>query len=641
MKQLLLSLLILFTNNWLFGQSPSNQVASEDDWSLPSYVKPTENSGYYGGYGAPNFPDVEQCKIVWSLVNPSPGVYDWTSVEKQLNATKKQVWVRFFASDTSHCPRWLKTKYADFRVHRYRWPDGGYDDVVGYLNGNSTVRSMGDFYEIWDPRFEAEFRTFLKQFKNKYGASDRIVFCYFPHGWRWNEWSLKWIPEIVAQGTTPEQFINWYKRTAADYIDAFNGQAGKLVYTGSGEPEWIEWPKSQTASDSWNSAINVNGGNIMSQYAMQQGMGVRNGFTEVFNHFSQQKDWGVNLKTIGAFRYSTVDETNPLIEATNRFFGTENEDYSYMWEPECNNYYYHKMCYLVTLRLRMNWVFAGSYAVAPDIIEYSRKTMGKHVYDSPDAWVALRQYADDNVDKNANIRNFERWLYQRDIAADGITKATYPIAYPTQFAADNGASANEALSTTHSTGGDYIYFDVDDQFLKGGNNEVQIKITYLDNFTGSWYIEYEAFSVEPYKKSLRVNNSNDNKWKTTTFDIADATFSNSQKGGMDFRIYNGGTKDISVRFVRLVKINEPLVTSTYSKGDDKKVVLHPSPAKDALYFEDILSGTPYEIMSIDGKLLQKGLVDGVSINVENLSAGVYIIRLGAEVGGKVQRFVKE
>ena len=444
MKNLFFTLWFLILRPWSFAQSPAQQTVSEDDWSLPDYVKVTTNSGFYGGYGAPNFPDLEDCKIVWKLVNPSPGVYDWSSVDKQLNATKKQVWVRFFASDTTHCPSWLKAKYADLRVHRFRWPNGGYDDVVGYLTGNNTVRSLGDFYEIWDSRFETEFRAFLKQFKARYGASDRMAFCYFPHGWRWNEWTLKWIPEMVAQGTTPLQFINWYKRTAADYIDAFNGAAGKLVYTGSGEPEWIEWPNNQAASDAWKNAININGGNIMSQYAMQQEMGVRNGFTEVFNHFAQQADWGLDLQLIGNFRYSIIDETNPLIKATNRFFGTENEDFYYLWEPECNSYYYLKMCYLNTLRLRMNWVFADNYAIAPEIIDYSRKTMGKHAYNSPDSWVALRQYSDDNIDKNENIRNFERWLYQREVAINGATKPVYQINYPAKFASDNGASSYEA-----------------------------------------------------------------------------------------------------------------------------------------------------------------------------------------------------
>jgi len=42
----------------------------------------------------------------------------------------------------------------------------------------------------------------------------------------------------------------------------------------------------------------------------------------------------------------------------------------------------------------MNWVFLGDYRVAPDLLQYMRRTMGRKVQESPDAWVALRQSRD-------------------------------------------------------------------------------------------------------------------------------------------------------------------------------------------------------------------------------------------------------
>ena len=55
--------------------------------------------------------------------------------------------------------------------------------------------------------------------------------------------------------------------------------------------------------------------------------------------------------------------------------------------------------------------------------------------------------------------------------------------------------------------------------------------------------------------SRTCTNDNDGLWKTTTFYIYDAGFDNSQKGNMDFRLYNGGTHDLTVGFVRVIKTN--------------------------------------------------------------------------------------
>ena len=89
------------------------------------------------------------------------------------------------------------------------------------------------------------------------------------------------------------------------------------------------------------------------------------------------------------------------------------------------------------------------------------------------------------------------------------------------------------------------------------NNKILLKITYYDNFSGDWWVEYDSADKDNYKKTLPRTNDNDNKWKTVTFTINDAGMNNNQKEGMDFRIYNGGYYDINVRFVRVIKQNKP------------------------------------------------------------------------------------
>ena len=78
-------------------------------------------------------------------------------------------------------------------------------------------------------------------------------------------------------------------------------------------------------------------------------------------------------------------------------------------------------------------------------------------------------------------------------------------------------------------------------------------MTYLDDNNATWGIEYDAFG-NVYKKTAQIVNQNSGKWKTTTFKISDAAFTNRQNGNMDFRIYNGGSQDLTVRFVRVIKL---------------------------------------------------------------------------------------
>jgi hypothetical protein len=258
-----------------------------------------------------------------------------------------------------------------------------------------------------------------------------------------------------------------------------------------------------------------------------------------------------------------VDETHPLIASRSRIFHTENEDFQFNW-PNVNEYYYYKMASLNTLRLRMNSQFAGDPKVAGPLYDYMRLTMGKHADDSPDAWVALRQYArapidswvDGEQDLTENIRNFERWLVQREVQPDGRTIATQRVNPPPEFAETNGGSF-EALRTDRATGNNYIYFGVDDRFINSGPTRVQIKVTYLDNFSGRWHIEYDAADGNAYKQTVHQTNANDGRWKTVTFTLPDAAFLNRQNGQMDFRLYNGGSSDISVRFVRVIKLDPP------------------------------------------------------------------------------------
>jgi hypothetical protein len=81
-------------------------------------------------------------------------------------------------------------------------------------------------------------------------------------------------------------------------------------------------------------------------------------------------------------------------------------------------------------------------------------------------------------------------------------------------------------------------------------------VTYHDENAGTWWVEYDA-NEDAYKKTTPVKNLGDGQWKTTTLVVSDASFQNRQRGGMDFRIVNAGENDLTVRFVRVVRLTPP------------------------------------------------------------------------------------
>jgi hypothetical protein len=406
---------------------------------------------------------------------------------------------------------------------------------------------------------------------------------YAPGGWRWNEWEVIFVNETKSSGVNADQFLRWFRRHMDDYANAANGYVYKLVFTGQPQMERCERDRE------WALKLNdvPKGRNLLVDYAVSLGMSVRIGAQEYFNPYSNIPSWGASAKTIGNLNYQVIDENHPLHSDRNRIIGTENEligEESLI--PGTRKYYFMKMATLKSLQLRMNWINTTdfSYSLAPQAVEYARKTMGKTVKNSPDAWVALRQWNDptylgdslpEYTAKNAELvgvdrsnyeqirgflkkaqlpyRNWERWLTQREVAPDGYTQPTQQVYDQTNFIKWNGFSY-EAIRTDHQTQNNYMYFNVDDRFLKNQRAEVEIKVTYLDDNNATWDIEYDALNGNLYKKTSQVFNQNSGKWKTTTFRISDAAFANRQNGNMDFRIYNGGSQDLTVRFVRVIKL---------------------------------------------------------------------------------------
>jgi hypothetical protein len=145
------------------------------------------------------------------------------------------------------------------------------------------------------------------------------------------------------------------------------------------------------------------------------------------------------------------------------------------------------------------------------------------------------------------VKNFERWLYQRD--RDGVrTEPAVRVDHPIkQLGVAEGYRYD--MIARRAAGDGRIGFAVDDRFLPAGPHLVAFKVTYHDQGEGTWTLRYQT-PAGPAARTFSLKNSG--KIKTATIFVPNAVF--AAKGmNFDFTIESkGGNPPFS--FVRLIRL---------------------------------------------------------------------------------------
>ncbi|WP_158560383.1 Ig-like domain-containing protein [Paenibacillus contaminans] len=158
--------------------------------------------------------------------------------------------------------------------------------------------------------------------------------------------------------------------------------------------------------------------------------------------------------------------------------------------------------------------------------------------------------------------NAEKGLQQHELA-DGLTTA-------------GAVSGRQSRTTTGAVPSGYMYFAVDRDYLTEDDRDVTIEVTYFDEGTTSFALEYESASSAPV--SLQVSRTGTNKWLTRTFQLADARFAGGLSGGADFRL-----ADLGVPLsVSLVRASKPIVNQ-----DEISIVLKEYPLQQGILLKPL------------------------------------------------------
>jgi hypothetical protein len=208
------------------------------------------------------------------------------------------------------------------------------------------------------------------------------------------------------------------------------------------------------------------------------------------------------------------------------------------------------------------------YALNLDVLQYSRKVLGRTAANSPDAWVALRSFHDsvyvgsgDTIPgmpkaqafirrAKGEFRNCERFLIQREVSPGGRTTPTDKNLRTAGTDRNNGPSF-DAIRTDVAAGNDSIYFQINDGFAGTVRQKTALKVTYLDN-AAEWTLRYRTRASTVEIVSPIIVGRGSGRWKTVTFHLERKPKSAAYPRSMDFRLHSS-KGDLSTRFVRLVK----------------------------------------------------------------------------------------
>lgn len=216
----------------------------------------------------------------------------------------------------------------------------------------------------------------------------------------------------------------------------------------------------------------------------------------------------------------------------------------------------------------MNWLYVvpgpSMFDLLPEHWNWVRLSLGHTAADSADAWVALRDAQDTFWRYEVGpfgpkgrpwqdrpwVRNYERWLVQRDVGPRAIAHRSRADVHRNVLERDNG-TALEGLKTSLHRGNDSLAFDLDDAFLGSRERaDVLVKVTYLDSGDARWWVRASGGTTPP------VTNRGSHEWKTATFRVNGLRARDSLPGGTDLWVTTSRS-DLTVRFVRVIRLHPP------------------------------------------------------------------------------------
>jgi hypothetical protein len=446
----------------------------------------------------------------WNRIeNLTQGVYNWQSVDNWLLAQAnmgKPTGIAFNSYDGLCCGgHWLPQWYMQQR------PDGF---VTCTVNGQSHIVP-----KYWSASYLQAWSDFIHAAAARYGNDPRIT---------WIEVSSGMFGETIPVDNELDACLAANGLTASGWVDTVNAITDIYLSAWSNKPLMLQYAPFYLQR--WERRE-------FSDYAGNRGVGMKHNRLMI-----DHDDQVINNPNHFEYRAGQYD---PMLSFPNTAGPLAWEIYREELLTESDVYWAvlnaldKHPAYFIS-----KWdLLTGATPFEAELWHYANRYLGRTIEDTPSVWTALREPVSTWYPQRGN---FTFWLYQNNDVSGGATVPLWNVT--------SDMRGRYARRTNGVAGNPYMYFNVDDGYLLGGNNAVSITVTYLDQGTGAWRLEYDSVD-DPYAVGFTVQKQNTGQWRTVSHVLSNVHFGNRQNGGNDFRIYNGGDDDDIFHFVDLVRLN--------------------------------------------------------------------------------------
>jgi hypothetical protein len=396
----------------------------------------------------------------------------------------------------------------------------------------------------WDPCLQDHYLAFIDAIGKANILSHPALLGVYIHGISTSYGEEMWLDDkakVKAEGAgmTPEKFRNTFSNRLYAWAEA----AGPHVYK-------LAWVRAQPGipGEDYQSECQY-----LDTLAISLGMGCRGGGLEIYHGYT----WPVIGQSFDNDGHLHRDQSWP-VTAEGRYFGDEIESldwWSYVPETSRPLIWTATIFRAVQLGVNLLWVSDETYLYAPEVTHWYTLVAGWKPEESPEAICWLRE---DYILRNGETvtwKNFEHLLSQRDVSY-GKSVPVIPVQRPICPSLEPSDIDYDltARSTAVNSGQTRLAFFIDEIFADSLSGSIQIKVVYLDNTEANWVIE-TVDQDEILLKSDIVRGQADGHWRTATFMLSQPPECGQLDDEADFhiRVVRGG--DLTVRFVRVIRLN--------------------------------------------------------------------------------------
>ncbi|NLG50056.1 MAG: DNRLRE domain-containing protein [Chloroflexi bacterium] len=486
---------------------------------------------------------------LWEDVNPSPGVYNWSVIDSQLNKERnlkvtlldgrvipKPVVLQVLPH-ISEAPNWPGVYFYDAT------PQWVYDRIGGsrpVVNGRKVGHRLEDngavavmpMYE--DPTWQAAYWEFVRAFGQRYNGNSQVTSIVVTTGLDGETHPIKdtgghW--KAVAEAGVPglyHNFGNYVLDAMNVYREAFPSKA-VFINTAPGDSGLRRSVASHAAS--LQPPVGLKHSGMWVDMDSHQGEGTYVG------------SWDM-VRT-----YST---TLPIWLESAYGFGNEELDY---WSMLAGLHYHPDAMdlhadYLTTTR--------------PEILRWVSAHLGVTPSDTPSIWTVLRdsEYPHQTWGGggcSGHRGDWTFWLTRKEVEG-GRTVRIMREDMPSE--AQGHMYSRQARRTDEANGQEYIYLDVDNQYPfvgqvpatePEGTVAFKIRVTFINHDGDTLSLEYRNYQGQLVAQTVRKGAALGpvNTWVTHEFDVYDAYLNNNLDGHSDFRLSSNGDGDEIVHMVEV------------------------------------------------------------------------------------------